>query len=191
MLSRFSLPVRQMFAGNILLAVCCIFYLGWWGLAFKPVGAVKGMKSGWLLIPAFVTGVAAVILAIRGIQAAQMKREVFPGAWIIWGGIVAYLILLFVTSRIFKRPVTTELILIVGWAMLAMEEIHALYGIMFFGGGTSAVFAVVISGAAIISLICYVLYYNLESRSGYIDGMIPLIMAGAVMVAIAIKMAGS
>lgn len=81
-----------MFVGNILLAICCIFYLAWWSLAFKPVGAVKGMKSGWLLIPAYVTEVAAVILEIRGIQVAQMKREVFPEAWIIWGGIVVYLI---------------------------------------------------------------------------------------------------
>ena len=41
--------------------------------------------------------------------------------------------------------------------------------------------AVVVGIAALISLICYVLYYNLGNTAGYIDGMIPLLMVALVM----------
>ena len=61
-----------LFWGNILLVGCCVFYLLWWALAFKPTGAVKGMRSGWLLIPAFLFGCAAVVLIVRGTS---------PAAW--------------------------------------------------------------------------------------------------------------
>lgn len=46
---------------------------------------------------------------------------------------------------------------------------------------------------AILSLICYVLYYGLDSRAGYVDGMIPLILAAAYMMVLAafIARAGS
>ena len=54
--------------GNILLVVCCAFYLAWWLIAFKPEGAVKGMKSGWLLIPAAAAGILAVYKTVKGVS---------------------------------------------------------------------------------------------------------------------------
>ncbi|TQI67847.1 hypothetical protein [Clostridium sp. KNHs216] len=50
------------------------------------------------------------------------------------------------------------------------------------------VFAVVIGVATLISLVCYVLYYNLGDRAGYFDGMIPLFMAALVTAGISIAM---
>ncbi len=60
---------KQMLWGNGLLVVCCGFYLLWWILAFKPSGAIKGMRSGWLLVPAFVFGLAAVVMTVLTLAA--------------------------------------------------------------------------------------------------------------------------
>lgn len=179
-----DLPIKQIFWGNVLLIICCTFYLIWWVLAFKPGGAVNGMKTGWLLIPAFVAGLAAVILAVRGIRSASIGSALFPYGVLLWGGIAAYLILLAVTRLFFKRQVTTELFLIVGWTMLALSEINALYGAGRFSLRLADIFAVVIGIATMISLVCYMLYYKLGNHAGYLDGMIPLLMVALVMAGI-------
>ncbi|CAB1252694.1 conserved membrane protein of unknown function [Ruminococcaceae bacterium BL-6] len=185
----FDLPAKQIFRSNILLIVCCAFYLAWWLLAFRPSGAVKGMKTGWLLIPAFAAGIAAVILAVQGIRSAPIEAALFPGGLLLWGGIAAYFILLAVTGLLFQRQVTTELFLIVGWAVLALSEINTLYGTGRFSRGLAVPFAVVIVAAVLISLVCYVLYYNLGDRAGYFDGMIPLLLVALVTAGISAAMA--
>jgi hypothetical protein len=181
-----NLPVKQIFRSNILLIVCCVFYLVWWLLAFKPTGAIRGMKTGWILIPAFVAGLAAIILAVDGIQSASIGVALFPSRLLLWGGISAYFILFVVTCQLFKRPVTTELLLIVGWAVLALSEINTLYGVGQFSHRLTAIFTVVIGVATLISLVCYVLYYNLEDRAGYFVGMVPLLMVALVMAGISV-----
>jgi len=184
----FDFTVKQIFRSNILLIICCAFYLAWWLLAFKPIGAIRGMKTEWLLIPAFAAGSVAIILAVKGILSSSIGVALFPSGLLLWGGIAAYLILLAVTRLLFKRSVTTELFLIVGWAMLVLSEINVLYGIGRFSHGLAAIFAVVIGVAALISLVCYVLYYNLGNRAGYFDGMIPLLMVALVMAGISVAM---
>lgn len=77
----------------------------------------------------------------------------------------------------------------VGWVVLALSEINALYGVSRFSHGLAAVFAVVIGVAALISLVCYVLYYNLGDRAGYFDGMIPLLLVAIVMAGASVAMA--
>lgn len=185
----FDFSAKQIFRSNLLLILCCAFYLAWWLLAFKPAGAVRGMKTGWLLIPAFGAGLAAIILAAKGIQSASVGAALFPGRSLLWGGVAAYFILLAITGLLFKRPVTTELFLIVGWAVLALSEIDVLYGAGRFSHWLAVIFAVVIGVAALISLVCYVLYYSLGDRAGYFDGMVPLLMVALVMAGISIAMA--
>ena len=180
---------KEIFQSNILLVICCAFYLIWWLLAFKPTGAIKGMRTGWLLVPAFAVGLAAIFLAIKGILSASIKVNLFPGGMLLWGGVAAYLVLLAVTRLLFKRPVTTELFLIVGWAVLTLSEINALYGIGRFSHGLAAGFTVVVGVAALISLVCYLLYYNLGNRAGYFDGMIPLLMVALVMAGFSVALA--
>lgn len=183
MLRDFDFQTKRIFFSNLLLTLCCAFYLVWWLLAFKPVNPVKGMKTGWLLLPAFTAGIAAVVFAARGIGAA-VRPGLFPSGWILWGGILAYVVLLGVTGFLLHRPVTTELFLIVGWAMLALSEVSALFGGGAFDHRTAVVFAAIIAVGATVSLICYVLYYNLSAAAGFIDGMVPLLMAALVMAGI-------
>lgn len=117
-----NFPAKRIFQSNLLLILCCVFYLVWWLLAFKPTGSIRGMKTGWLLIPAFAAGLAAIILAIKGIQSATTGATLFPNRLLLWSGIASYFILLAVTRLLWKRPVTTELFLIVGWTILALSE---------------------------------------------------------------------
>jgi hypothetical protein len=187
-IQNFNFSTKQIFWSNILLIICCAFYLVWWLLAFKPSGAIKGIKTGWLLIPAFAAGLVAIILAIKGILSASIDIVLFPSGLLLFGGIAAYLILLAVTYLLFKRPVTTELFLIVGWAVLALSEINTLYGVNRFSYRLAVIFAIVIGIAAFVSLVCYVLYYNLGDRAGYFDGMVPLLMAALVMSGFSVAM---
>lgn len=184
----FDFSAKRIFQSNILLIICCAFYFAWWLLAFKPDGAIKGMETGWLLIPAFISGLISIILTVKGIQSASIRVTLFPNGSLLWGGIAVYLILLAVTVLLLKRQVTTELFLIVGWTALALSEINVLYGMGRFSHGLAVMFAVVIGVAALISLVCYVLYYNLGDHAAYFDGMIPLLMVALVAAGISVSM---
>ena len=73
--------------------------------------------------------------------------------------------------------------------MLALAEINALYGFGFFSRRLSVGFIIIISASVLISLVCYVLYYRLDRKAGYIDGMIPLLLAALSMTGISCLMA--
>lgn len=171
-----------------MLIICCVFYLAWWILAFKPLGAIKGMQTGWLLIPATAAGLMAVILAVKGMRSSSAGAVLFPKGVLLWGGIAAYIILWVITDLFFKRPVTVELFLIVGWAVLALSELNALYGAGQFSHRLASVFAVVVGAATVLSLVCYVLYYTLGDQNAYFVGMVPLIMEALVMAGISAAM---
>ncbi|QNK39507.1 hypothetical protein [Caproicibacter fermentans] len=181
MLQHFSLETRRFFLCNLLLVVCCSFYLLWWLLAFRPVNPIKGMKTGWLLIPAFAAGITAVVFAARGLGMAADKPGLIPSGWVLRGGIAAYVLLLIVTRFSLHRPVTTELFLIVGWAMLALNETSVLFGCGAFGRGTAMAFSALIAVGAAASLVCYVLYYQLPAKAGFIDGIVPLATTALIM----------
>ncbi len=172
----FTVPMKRIFWGSLLLVVCCALYLAWWIVAFRPnAAAAKGVKTGLLLLGAVTAGIAAVALMLSGITAAPRGAALFPPHSILWGGVAAYLILLAGTWFLWKRPVTTELILIVGWAMLELSAVDALYGAGNFRRGPAIGLSVMTGLAAVLCLVCYVLYYRLGQRESYTDGMIPLI----------------
>lgn len=177
--------MKQFLTGNILLIVCCAFYLAWWIIAFKPAGAVKGIKSGWLLIPAAACGLLAVILICRAIASSAKESRLIPVLLILIIAAAAYFILLALSWFIMKRKVTTELFLIVGWAALAAAQISALYGYGSYTKTAAMIFIAAIIIMAAVSMVCYLLYYNLDSVKGYIDGMIPLIIVMVMTAAIA------
>ncbi|MCL2771730.1 MAG: hypothetical protein FWD71_00130 [Oscillospiraceae bacterium] len=189
MFSFFHMQAKQIFTGNVLFVVCCGFYLAWWLTAFSPSGATQSTKTNWLLLPAILAGLLGVILIVRGIITKTQVNKSLPGIYILLGGIVAFIILLYVTVSLFKRPATSELLLIIGWGALMLAEINALFGSGLFSHRQSVVFVVIICAAVVISLVCYILYFRLGSRAGYIDGMIPLVLAALTMLAISCYMA--
>lgn len=175
--------LKQVFIGNFLLIGCCIFYLAWWILAFRPNHPIKGMKSGWLLIPAFLLGIAAVFLICMHLSTPENSQQLFPNGLILWTGIAFYILLSFISARLLGRPVTTELILIIGWTMLALSELNAFYACSLMTHSFALILSAVTVILSAVCLYCYMKYYHLDVSAGFIDGMIPLILA-AVMTAV-------
>ncbi len=175
-----------MLSGNVLLILCCIFYLAWWLIAFKPDGAVKGMKSGWLLIPAVILGVAALAQIIRGSAPIDGQTVLIARKYIALGGAAVYAVLLAATYLLLKRPVTTELFLIIMWVVLSLTEINTFYGTGSFSKSLCAVFIITLTVFAAASIVCYLLYYGLSEKTGYIVGTIPLILVILMMSSISV-----
>ncbi len=180
-------PTASVFWGNVSLVACCVFYLLWWVLAFKPTGAIKGFKSGWLLIPAVLLGIASVILIIKGSNAASGPSFFSAGA-VLLVAIVVYLALLLVTQLVFHRQVTTELVLIVGWTALVFLEGNALFGMGVVARSEALVLFAVAVAVAVVSMVCYLLYFGLADLAGYLDGMIPLVLVAVYMVVLSVLM---
>ncbi len=182
-------PASQMLWGNLLLVACCVFYLLWWVLAFKPTGAIKGFKSGWLLIPAVILGIAAVVLIIKGSTSLPTVRSFFSPGVVLVAAIAAYIALLAVTQIAFHRQVTTELFLIVGWTALVLLEGNALYGAEIITQNSALILFAAATLIALLSMVCYLLYYGLGTWAGYVDGMIPLLLVAIYMALLSIVIA--
>jgi len=164
--------------GNILLLICCGFYLAWWLIAFRPQGGIRGMKSGWLLLPAAAAGALSVWRITEGLNRTGGNGT--SALKICLAGLLVYILLLVVTRAVLKRPVTTELFLIVGWAVMAAAEADALRAAGLYSSGRAAALTAVILVMAVISLVCYLRYYKLDAVKGYYDGAAPLVMVAAV-----------
>lgn len=184
MLQKFSLVSRNFFFCNLLLVGCCGFYLAWWLLAFRPKNPVRGMQSGWLLLFACAAGCAGAFFAAKGFGAATVCPGPVLGSGILWGGAASYLLLAVITTVCLRRPLTTELFLIVGWAMLVLAELNALTGCGAFSRLPALLFAALAATGAVVSLACYLLYYRLPPEAGFWDGMVPLAVAALIMAGI-------
>lgn len=183
------MELKQIYIGNVLLIVCCFFYLAWWILAFRPNHETTG-QVGWLLLPAAIAGISAFIFIIQGSLAnpGTEKKEILTGIQILLIGIGTYFFLFVLTNVIFHRIVTTELMLIVGWTMVTIAELNALYRLDMFSAKMVLCWMGISLGVAMISLVCYILYYTLNKFVRYLDGMIPLGLIAIVMFGITLFM---
>ncbi len=172
---------KQIIAGQVLLIVCCIFYMIWWYRGFRPnveVDRIGGLNGILLLITA-ILGVAGVFFSLMptpettGIKYNQM--------YIIIGGIAAYIILMMVTKYAFSRIVTSELFLIVGWTMLELSLLNRLSGSGMLSGTKLVTVYVSIALAFVISMILYVAYYRMEDNAAFYSAMAPLVTEAASM----------
>lgn len=186
MAAKFGLAEKEIFIGSVLLMICALFYLAWWINAFRPLKQGDILKDTVLLLAAAAFGIAAVIMTIKGIKASSGTMSLFPQERIVVDGVAVYIVLLLITKHLFKRPVTSELILFVAWAALELSAANALYGSGFIGFHGMAAVVITVICAFAVSLVCYVLYYKLSKGAGYTDGMIPLIAVAAEMAFIAV-----
>ena len=86
--------------------------------------------------------------------------------------------------------VTSELLIITAWAVLELCVVNTLYRCENLVSGTAVRLSVWILAAALVSLVCYLLYYRLPYTAGYIDGCIPLVLAIAVILAVNLSPVG-
>ncbi len=182
MQSAFATYLMGVSAGHAWMVGCAALYLAWWAVFFRPrESKLHGVE--------YVVGVACILGAVAcglvGVVGLAQNAGALPHT--VNGGIVAlvavatYVVFAAVTARVFNRPVTTELALIVAWAAL---EWFVLDGVA--GTGASAVLPVLLVAAAcVFSMICYVLYYRLHGWKAFWDGCGPLIAAGVVSLAFA------
>lgn len=173
--------MRQIITGQILLIVCCMFYLIWWYLGYKPgvyadrIGGINGI----LLMATAVFGMAGIMFSLMPVFATNKAK--YSQMYIVIGGIAAYILLLFITKYAFHRIVTTELILIVIWTMLEMSVLNTLSGSEIFTGTKLIIMYFVIAIAFVISMVLYVAYYRMEEMKAFYAAMIPLVTEGVSM----------
>jgi len=93
-------------------------------------------------------------------------------------------ILAVITVAVFKRQMTSELLLFVFWGALALAEVNVLYGSHQLPAAAALVLAALIVAVVAASLVCYVLFYRLEPRLVFWDGAIPLLLIALTMAAL-------
>ena len=162
-------------AGNIKLLFCFAFYLAWWIVGFNPWRPIRGLKSGWLLIPAVILGVLALCDIWQGLD---FSHGLIPGTAIVLGGIACYVVLLFISSRKLYRPVTSELFIIVLWATVALLEINTLVVLGSIAPWLGWILAALCLVGATVSIVCYLAFYAFDGMAAFVDGAIPLVLAG-------------
>ena len=173
--------MKRILIGQILLIICCIFYLVWWYRGYRPGVVVSrtGGVNGVLLLVTAAFGVAGLICSLTRVQ-TRAAYKISP-MLIVVGGITLYFALLLITRFLFQRIVTTELFLIVGWIMLEMTVINRLHAAEILTNNRFLIICVVIILAFVISIILYVAYYRMEETKAFYAAMVPLITEAAAM----------
>lgn len=163
------------------MAGCCACYLIWWAIFFWP--KVQGGEAAGIWRPIGVISlVGAVGFGFWGAcQMAGGARALAPGSAVLAaliGGVALYLILLLVTTRIFQRVPTTELVLFCAWVVL---ELFCAAGLAQSGKpGAAALLAALAIIGFVVSLVCYIRYYALPPLASFICGCIPLASIGVI-----------
>ncbi len=178
--------MKRILIGQILLVICCIFYLIWWYRGYRPGVSVSriGGVNGFLLFLTAAFGAAGLICSLTRVQ-TRIEYKIGP-MLIVIGGIALYFALLLITRFAFHRVVTTELFLIVGWIMLEMTVINRLHAAEILSESRFLILCAVIILAFVISIILYVTYYRMEEMKAFYAAMIPLITEAAAMAVLTI-----
>lgn len=177
----FPLQIRTILNGHLMLLLCIAFYLIWWAIAFRP-GGNYNIISTISIILAFITGIAGTIICASGLGMKSSNTVNIPNIYFIYGAIVLYFIMFFISSKFFHRQVTTELFLLIAWLVLEYSVLNVMNANDIFKISTVIILGVVSTLVFIINFYCYMVYYDLSGFKSYIDGMIPLIDSAVVMI---------
>ncbi len=177
--------MKELLYGNRSMIACVVCYLLWWIITFKPPAPKSSPAGSVFLMGAFLFGVGGIFVIVHGIIRLADSPVVnsFVPLWTIpVFGIALYAALLYITSSLLHRQVTSELFIIIGWTVLEACFVGTMfrYGAIRSEQLTAMLIGIII--VTVLSIICYLLYYRLEYVKGYFDGMIPLILTGLMMV---------
>lgn len=170
--------------GELLLVVCSVCYLVWWSITFRPSGRTPP-GGGPFLAGAVLAGLAGLLLLAVGIAVLLPKASWLALGGTLVGGVLVGASLLYLTSSVAHRPVTTELPLIVVWttAQLAAGVTLGTAGVL--RTPAAAAWIVAIAIAALVGLACYLVFYRLDPVPAYWVGMVPLAVDGLVAATLA------
>ena len=178
-------PIKSVLAGNWLLVVCSVAYLAWWLITFRPPEPKGSTIGSMCLILAFLSGIAGLFMAGRGMTADVEKVNAGgPMLSIIAGGVVAYAVFLAVSVVSFHRRATSELLIIMFWGTLEICILNFVSRMSVISKEYFWMLSVIVLTAVLADLACYLVYYRVPYEVGYIVGCVPLILAGAVIAVI-------
>ncbi len=175
--------MNQIRLGQALLTICCVFYLIWWSVAFHPNHGDNHTSGldGILLLITMAFGLAGLTFNMLGILKTPPESGLVSGIVILVAGVVTYVALLYASRILLHRQVTTELFLIVGWAMLEVASINRAFAWDRVTTEKAVAFLIIVAVAAVLSLYFYLQYYKVKPMTGYIYGMVPLVTEAICM----------
>lgn len=178
-------PYKEIITGQLLLSAGALFYTGWWLAAFRPDSRSGGMLSALLFLLLAAFGLSGIALTAHGIHGLPLPAS-WPESGILFiMALLVYFVLLTGSVKLFGRKPTTELILIMLWALMEIMALGALHE----GGalsGTAYGFTwAAVTAASLIAFAAYMMYYRMDDDTAYITGAIPLLVDGAVTLLIA------
>lgn len=100
--------------------------------------------------------------------------------------LLAYFILLTGSVKLFGRKPTTELTLLVLWALMEIMVLGALHEAGGLSGTAYGLIWAAVAAASLIALTAYMMYYRMDDNAAYITGAVPLLVDGAVTLMIAL-----
>jgi hypothetical protein len=170
--------------GELLLVVCSLCYLIWWTITFRP--SVRTPPGGGLFLAgAVIGGLCGLVLMAVGIAALLPKASSPALVATIVGGVLVGALLLYVTSNVAHRPVTTELPLIVVWATVQLAAGITLRTAGVLRAPAASAWIVATAIATLVGLACYLIFYRLDPIPAYWIGMVPLAVDGVVAATLA------
>ncbi len=180
----FTVPLWEIFGGNLLMIVAIVFYIVWWTTS---KGDVTAAGTGFFIAATLFAGVAAIAVMSLGITSLSQDGKGFPGMYIFIGWVALFIILLAVTKIAFHRVVTSELFFITIWAALEWAAIAVVQGSGRFGMKQALALAALVALATVAGVVCYILHYTLDETARFWNGLIPLIVdEGVVAVFLAV-----
>lgn len=175
---------KEIITGQLLLSAGALFYTGWWLAAFKPDSARSGGALSALLfflLAAF--GLSGTALTVHGLSLPAS----WPGSGLLFiMALLVYFILLTGSVKLFGRKPTTELILMVLWALMEIMALGTLHETGALTGAAYGLTWAAVIAASLIAFAAYMVYYRMDDDTAYITGAIPLLVDGAVTLMIAL-----
>lgn len=179
-------PWKEVITGQFLLSVGALFYTFWWLTAFKPdTTGGGGLKGFFLFILLALSGLGGTVLSAHGAHEMPLPSTWPSSGMIFLLAAIVYFILLAGSVKLFGRQPTTELLLIVCWALLEILVLGVLHEAGALKGMVYDISWAAVAAASVIAFVTYMMYYRMGDRTAYITGAIPLLIDGAVSLLIA------
>lgn len=179
-------PYKEIITGQLLLSVGALFYTGWWLAAFRPDSRSGGLLSALLFLLLAAFGLSGIALTAHGIHGLPLPAFWPGGTMLLALALLVYFILLTGSVKLFGRKPTTELILLVLWALMEIMVLGVLHEAGALAGAAYGLTWAAVAAASLIAFAAYMMYYRMDDDTAYITGAVPLLVDGAVTLMIAL-----
>lgn len=177
---------KEIITGQFLLSLGALFYTGWWLTAFRPDARSGGALSALLFLCLAVFGLSGTALTVHGIHGLPLPPSWPGGTMLLALALLVYFLLLTGSVKLFGRKPTTELILLVLWALMEIMVLGVLHEAGALAGAAYGLIWAAVAAASLIAFAAYMMYYRMDDNTAYITGAVPLLVDGAVTLMIAL-----